>query len=596
MIASGHWVSNLLGPEFQGILFAMSETSTLAPPKDSRIAPRRRVPPLLPVIAPIVAASVVIGFVFSRYLSAFAPTEIAPVAHFTDVTAESGVAFVHEAGNNAEQLAPTTLGSGVGVIDFDGDGAPDLFFVNGAPWPWMDIWPARRPPCALYRNDGHGHFTDVTARAGAGLSVQGMGVAIGDYDNDGHPDIFVTAVGQNHLLHNRGDGTFEDVSEAAGVAGDDQTWSTGALWFDIDGDGKLDLIVCRYARWPSEMDLDLAFRTAGAGRSYGAPTGFYSASPLVYRNLGDGHFVEVAAASGLANISPDTGRARAEPISVFALDANGDGKLDLLFLYHSGEPTLFLNEGGGHFREWAPPENRWEGGAGIVALNAMPLPRAFGPLDALAALRHLDRSAGLSTQLSLPTKLGVAFLDYDLDGRTDIFAAGGRAELDLGKLETERNFTAPPQLWWNRGNGWIEAPVPSAATWTTPLVARGVATADFDGDGDLDLVVTQNGGPAKLLRNDQHSGAAWLRIQLVGTKSPRDGTGARVEVHTPRHTLVALAAPAMGYLSQSENVLTFGLGDDARVRHITVLWPSGIRQDIVPTGLNQKIVVTEPVQ
>lgn len=559
--------------------------------------PRRRLPPLLPVIAPIVVASVIIGFVFTRYLSAFGPNPIAPVAHFTDVTAESGVNFVHEAGNNGEQLAPTTLGSGVAVLDYDGDGAPDLFFVNGAPWPWMDIWPARRPPCALYHNDGHGHFTDATARAGLdGLSLQGMGVAVGDYDNDGHPDLFITAVGQNHLLHNRGDGTFEDVSDAAGVGGDDQTWSTGALWMDVDGDGKLDLIVCRYARWPSEMDLDLAFRVAGAGRSYGAPSGFFSAAPIVYRNLGDGRFQDVTEQVGLSNLSTETKRPRAEPLTVLALDANGDGKLDLLFLYHSGEPTLFLNEGHGHFREWTPPENRWEGGAGWVGLSGWSFPHSFGPVDLLAALRQLDRAPSNGSTLALPGKMGAAILDYDLDGHADIFSAGGRAEAELGRFEAGRDFGARPTLWWNRGDGWIESPAPADAGWNLPLTARGVAVGDFDGDGDLDVVVTQNSGPAKIFRNDQRVGAAWLRIQLVGTQSPRDGTGARVEVHTPRHALVAIAAPAMGYLSQSENVLTFGLGDDARVRRVTVTWPSGIKQEVISPAINRKIQIVEPLR
>ncbi|HEU5079744.1 MAG TPA: CRTAC1 family protein [Opitutaceae bacterium] len=553
-------------------------------------------PPIVPVLAPLVVAAIVIAFIFSRYLSAFAPAIAAPTVHFTDVTTESGLNFVQDNGTRGEDgLPPSTLGSGVAILDYDKDGAADIFFVNGREWSESDDTPPAGSRCALFRNDGHGHFTDVSAAAKADIAVQGMGVAVGDYDNDGYPDLFITTVGENRLLHNRGDGTFEEVGEKAGVAGEKRSWSTGALWLDLDGDGRLDLIVCRYTRWSQEIELNAAFNIAAVGRSYGTPAGFVSASPLVYRNLGDGRFVEEAARFGLSNISPDTRLPRPEPLGVAPVDSNGDGKIDLLFVYHAGEPTLFLNEGGGHFREWRAPSDRREGSASLIAFNAFPMRRNRETSDAVAALgaTYGRDAASNSEALRLGPKLGMAMFDYDLDGHLEIFSPNGRAEPELSHFEAGRNFASTPTLLWDWGNGWAEANLLDG-NWASPLVARGIATADFDGDGDLDVIVTQNGGAARLLRNDEHVGNAWLRIELVGTSCARDASGARVDVYTPRHTITHLVAPAMGYLSQSEHTLTFGLGEDSRVRRVTVTWPDGKRQDVTAPAINRRLIVTEP--
>jgi hypothetical protein len=219
---------------------------------------------------------------------------------------------------------------------------------------------------------------------------------------------------------------------------------------------------------------------------------------------------------------------------------------------------------------------------------------SLGPVDRFRALRAVGAREETGTGVRLATRMGIAFLDYDLDGRMDVFSAEGRAEPELNRFDDGRVFAAAPGLWWNSGDGWVRAPASVDARWQTPLTARGVVAADLDGDGDLDVVIAQNRGPAKILRNDQQLNTAWLRIQLVGTRSPRDGTGARVEVFTPSRTQTMLAAPAMGYLSQSESVLTFGLGEDARVRRVRVLWPSGQRQDVVPDRINQRLIITEP--
>ncbi|PTY07788.1 CRTAC1 family protein [Opitutaceae bacterium EW11] len=551
--------------------------------------------PLVPVLAPLVVAAIVIGAVLSRFSTVIAPPRLAPVVRFSDATAESGLHFVQQSGAPGEE-SPTTLGSGVAVVDFDRDGAPDLFFVNGAPWPWMEA--GTGGGCALYRNDGHGHFSDVTEAAGlGGLRLQGMGVAVGDFDGDSWPDLFVTGVGENHLLRNRHDGTFADVTEQAGLSGDGQDWCTGALWLDLDGDGRLDLVVCRYARWPREVDLDVAFKIAGVGRSYGAPAGFVSASPLVYRNLGGGRFADWTDAAGLRNLSPDTHLPRLATLGVAAVDGNGDGLPDLLFVYHTGEPTLFLNLGGGRFREWVAPGDRREGSAaGLLGLGAAAVPRALPGSELLGVLRLAETApgSGAAGMARLPARLGVALLDYDLDGRLDAFSGGGRAEPELNRFDLGRRFDGAPALYWNQGETWTAVLPPADSAWAAAARIRGLATADFDGDGDEDVVCTQNGGPARYYRNEQRTGAAWLKIRLVGTRSAANGWGARIEVQTPRHKLSRLALPEMGYLSQSDSVLTFGLGEDARVRRVVVLWPSGLRQEVVPDGVNRMVSITEP--
>jgi hypothetical protein len=553
--------------------------------------------PLLPVLAPLAVAAIVIGVVFSRLFPLATLGGDAPAARFRDVTAESGLTFVHDNGSTQDEATPTTLAGAVAFLDYNSDGHPDLFFVSGTTWPWVPSAMGGPPTCALYRNDGAGHFTDVTREAGLDVTLLGMGAAAGDYDGDGFPDLFITGIGGNRLFHNEGNGRFADVTDAAGVRGDDHVWSTGAVWIDLFGEGRLDLVVCNYARWAREMDLRGAFMAESNGPSYAAPAGFVSVFPTVYRNLGNGKFAEVSSKTGLNLLDRQTGYPRAHPLAVAAVDANGDGRLDLLFTYQAGDDVLFLNEGDGTFREWTPPrEERREGAfAGIVGAE-LSFPRAGQAFDRLGTLRAAGLALAAETAgdsaCRLRGKLGVALIDYDLDGRMDVVSGNGLAEPGLDRFEHGRAFDAAPALLWNDGRSWVRSP--SSGAFRAPLVARGVAAACVDGSGNLDIVVAQNGGPPHLFRNEQRLHHAWLRVDLVGTHCQRDAGGARVEVHTPRGVLVQTMEPAMGFMAQSEKTLTFGLGEDDRVRRIVVRWPCGVRQEVRPEGINRRLVITEP--
>lgn len=564
--------------------------------------PRGAISPLLPVLVPLALAAIILAVVFSRVFPYVPEDERAPAARYADVTQDSGLTFMHDDGTRAGQDTPTTLPGAVAFLDYENSGRPGLFFVGGIDWPWNPPSRASPPTCALYRNDGAGHFVDVTRAAGLDVNMLGMGVAAGDYDGDGFPDLFVTGIGGNRLFHNQGNGAFAEVTDMAGVRGNDHVWSTGAVWIDIYGDGRLDLVVCNYARWSRETSLEDAFAAENAGPSYTTPLGFVSAFPTVYRNLGNGRFEDVSATTGLNLLDSQTGFPRAHPLAVAAVDARGSGRLDLLFTYQSGDDVLFLNQGDGTFREWSPPApGRREGGsAGLVGSGALSLARQGQAFDRLGVLREagLAMATGANegeSYCNLRNKLGVALLDYDLDGRIDIISGNGLAEPGLDHFEHGRDFAAAPELLWNNGRVWTRAPLAAGANaFGSPLVARGIAVADVMGDGNMDIAMAQNGGPPRLYRNVQRTHHAWLRVDLVGTRCQRDAGGARVELHTPRGVLVQTMEPAMGYMAQSEKTLTFGLGDDDRVRRIVVHWPDGLRQELRPQGVNRRIVITEP--
>lgn len=570
-----------------------------------------------------------------------------PVAKFTDVTPESGISFRHYSGATGAKLLPEAMGSGVVVLDFDADGKPDLFFVNSCPWPGDPV-PDPVPTSRLFRNLGNWRFADVTQSMGLAIPFYGMGGTSGDYDNDGFPDVFVTAVGGDRLFHNEADGAggrkFVEVTKPAGVAGpggwspgegnflnreSPLTFSSSAAFFDFDGDGLLDLFVARYVTWSPADDRKLGFQIAGLGRAYGPPTSFEGARCSLYRNLGGGKFADVSAATGVEVVDQEgvdpTSRKRAvgKSLGVCVLDIDDDGWPDLFVANDTVRNFLFRNvpsPTGRRFQEIglasgaAYADGRARGGMGVDEATYRPGRRGLAvgnfanepntfleqdrPGDALFA------DAALTVGIAGPSrnflKFGVLFFDYDLDGRPDFFTCNGHLEPEITKVQSGQTYAQPPQLFWNTGGPRCFEPVTPescGADLFVPLVGRGCAYADLDGDGDLDLVLTANGGSPRLLRNDLPPGPRWLRLQLVGDgkRSNQDAIGAVVTLETDGAIQRQEVRSGRGYLSQSELTLTFGLGASISNK-VTIRWPGrDTGPPTVLTGLkpNQALVIRQ---
>ena len=498
-----------------------------------------------------------------------APPPAATSVTFVDVTEAAGIEFVHTSGAAGEKYLPETLGSGALFLDVDGDGWQDIFFVNSTPWPGAgETFPA------LYRNDGDGTFTDITAGSGLGVALYGLGGAAADYDNDGHVDLYVTALGSNRLFRGRGDGTFEDVTAPAGVGDETDIFCT------LDGEAK----------------------------SYCTPESYPGQRPTLYRNRGDGTFEDVTVAAGL-----DVPSSKA--LGVAMLDFDADGWMDF-FVANDTEPDqLFRNRGDGTFED--------VGLVAGVAFSEGGVARAGMGVDAadydgsgrpslvvgnfsneMIALFHNEggglfideapRSEVGSTSL-LTLAFACFFFDYDLDGRPDIFAANGHVADDIERVQARVTYAQSPHLFRNLGGGRFEEAAPSVGpALAVPMVARGAAYADYDRDGDLDLLVTINNGPARLLRNDGGSANNVLRVRTVGVASNRDGVGARVEVTLPGGgTSWQRVKTGSSYASQSELPLTFGLGRADAVDAVRVTWPSGQVDDLGRTPANRRLTVRE---
>jgi hypothetical protein len=543
-----------------------------------------------------------------------------PHAPFTDITAQAGIRFVHHNGAAGEKLLPETMGGGVAFFDFDNDGDQDLLFVNGAFWPW-DTRPAGQPQPthALYRNDGSGRFTDITAGSGLDVSFFGMGVAVGDYDNDGHVDVFLTAVGENHLFRNLGDGKFADVSHAAGVAGVASQWSTCAAFVDVDNDGDLDLFVGNYVKWTRAIDFEVGYKIDGVTRAYGQPMNFQGAFPYLYRNDG-GKFTDISAASGVQIKNPATGVPVAKTLGVAPVDLDGDGWMDLVVANDTVQNFVFHNQRHGAFKEIGAlagiafdSNGQARGAMGIDAAryrNDATLGVAIGnfanEMTALYAsqknpLLFTDEAIaeGIGPASRLLLKFGLFFFDYDLDGRLDVLTANGHLEEEITKIQASQRYAQPAQLFWNAGASagpcYLTVGAEHAgADLFRPIVGRGSACADIDGDGDLDVVLTQIHGPPLLLRNDQQLGHRWLRLKLAGATANRDAIGAWVNVRVGGQTLSRQVMPTKSYLSQSELPVTIGLGKAGRFDALQVVWPGGVTQNVAQARLDGLTVITQP--
>ena len=531
-----------------------------------------------------------------------------PVARFTDVTAASGITFTHNNGAYGDKLLPETMGGGVAFLDYDNDGSPDLLFVNSTYWPGHVPEGKRPSTMALYHNDGNGHFTDVTAGSGLDVGFYGMGVAVGDYDNDGLVDVFLTGVQGNRLFHNLGKGKFADVTAQAGVGGSGQDWSTSAAWLDYDNDGKLDLFVCNYVRWSKEIDFEVGFKMVGIGRAYGQPRDFPGTFPMLYHNDGNGRFTDVSAATGVQVKNPVTGVPSAKSLGVAPIDLDNDGYLDLVVANDTVQNYVFHNETNGTFKEIGAISGigfdsygQTRGAMGIDAArfrNTDAIGIAIGNFAnemtslyvSQAKLKFADEAIteGIGPASRLLLKFGLFFFDYDLDVRLDVLTANGHLETDISKVQQSQTYAQPAQLFWNSGGGkgpsFVAVPAAKCGEdLFKPIVGRGSAFADIDGDGDLDAVLVQTGGPPLLLRNDQKLGHHWLRLKLVGATSNRDAIGAEVKVRAGGQTQWRTVMPARSYLSQSELPVTFGLAHADHADSVEIRWPSGKVQR--PTNL-----------
>ncbi len=541
-----------------------------------------------------------------------------PTAQFRDVTREAGIYFVHNNGAYGEKLLPETMGSGVAFFDFDADGDQDLLFVNSTYWPWKAV--SETPTtAALYRNDGAGRFDNVTGGSGLDVSLYGMGIATGDYDNDGLPDVFITALGQNRLFHNEGQGKFRDVTASAGVRSNTNDWSTSAAWIDIENDGDLDLFVCNYVQWSREIDLEVDYRLVGIGRAYGPPMNFPGSFSVLYRNDGNGRFVDISPGAGIQIKNPATGVPMAKSLAVAPVDVNGDNFIDLVVANDTVQNFLFTNRHDGTFEETGARSGiafdvygqtrgamgidaarfRNDGALGIAIGNFANEPNALYVAQqdsVIFADEAITEGVGPASRLLL--KFGLFFFDYDLDGRLDVLTANGHLEEEINKIQRSQHYRQPAQLFWNRGAsagmGFVPVPPKKAGKdLFNPIVGRGSAFADIDNDGDLDVVMTQVGGPPLLLRNDQKLGHNWLRLKLTGTRTNRDAIGVWIRLRVGGQTLSRQVMPTRSYLSQSELPVTIGLGKATKIDSLEILWPTGTVQKIANPKLNTTMVVRE---
>jgi hypothetical protein len=536
-----------------------------------------------------------------------------PGIPFTDITTAAGIDFVHVNGAYGDKLIPETMGSGLAFFDYDNDGDPDLYLVNSTYWP--DKAEGRTTSAQLYRNDGDGTFSDVTAAAGLERNLYGFGVATGDYDNDGWIDLYLANLGGNLLLRNV-EGRFVDVTETAGVAGNPEDWSVGTTFLDVDDDGDLDLFVGNYVTWSREIDREIDFRLAGLGRSYGAPNHHQGALNRLYVNNGDGSFSDVSQSSGIAVTEGGDRRPAGKALGVTAADFDGDGRIDIAVANDTTRNFLYRNLGAGRFEEIGVLEGiaydrqgKATSGMGIDAARfrndaetgiaignfANEMSSLFVTMDGRGPFVDEAVLEGFGPDSRLVLTFAVLFFDADLDGRLDLFQANGHLENEINRVHPSQTYAQPAQLFWNCGDDCPQRfrLLDSTADLAQPMVGRGAAYADIDGDGDLDLAILQNGRRAVLLRNDQETGNHWLRVTLEGTRANRDAIGAKVRLTAGGLTQERQVMPSRGYLGQVELPLTFGLGSVDQVEDLVVTWPDGSVQQVPVNGVDRIVHVVQ---
>src|SRR6516164_4608756 len=522
------------------------------------------------------------------------PSVEAPV-RFTDVTAPAGIHFQHNSGGEGKKWLPETLGPGCAFFDADGDGWLDILIVNGKDWKDR----GRQTTAALYRNRHDGTFEDITKGSGLDFEAYSLGVAIGDYDNDGRDDVYITALDGDRLFHNEGGGHFRDVTAEAGIH--NASFGTSAAWLDYDLDGKLDLFVANYVRWSPQADLWCSLD--GSTKSYCTPESYKGTSAKLYRNLGGGKFADVTQDAGLSD--PNS-----KSLGVVAFDYDGDGWTDL-FVSNDTQPNkLYHNLKNGRFQELGLAAGVAFGEDGVaraaMGVDAADYDRSGRPhlivgnfSNQMLSLYHNEgnglfvdeapRSAvGRASLLKLT--FGLFFFDYDLDGYPDILTANGHLDEEIERVQPKVRYRQTPLLLRNRGGGMFH----EVDAFPAPMVARGLAYGDYDLDGDLDVLIATNDGPAYLYRNDGGNTNHWLSVKLVGTHSNRNGIGAVVRVTSAGGTQWQTVHSGSSYCSASDLTLTFGLGQDDKATQIEIDWPGGTPQTLKDVAAGQHLAVRQP--
>lgn len=523
---------------------------------------------------------------------------------FTDIRKSSGITFLQDGTDTEEKYYLETMGTGVGWIDYDQDGLMDPYFVQSAA---TDIYkPHRTLRSALYHNNGDGTFTDVTGKAGVGGEGHyGQGVAVGDFDNDGYPDLYVTGYGRAILYHNNGNETFTDVTGKAGV-NDQGNWSTSAGWFDYDKDGWLDLLVTNYIAWSPKNNLWCGDKRPGY-RSYCHPGNYQGQKTKLYHNNHDGTFTDVSNESGV-------GKPESKGMGVVLADFNNDGWTDIAIANDSWPNFLFINKHNGTFQDVsfvsgiaASEDGRYEAGMGIDAEDL----DGDGWLDVY--ITHLDLElnrlyhnnkdgtfaddtfrSGIGNKAIMMSGVSMKFMDYDNDGWTDILQLNGAMLDNIQLYHGEVSYKEPLLMFRNLGKGKFEKVSETLGPdFGRPIVGRGLATADFDNDGDLDIVTNDRGDHPELLRNDGGNTNNWLEVQLVGTRSNRDGVGASLKLTSEGFVHVEQSKGGMGYMSASDPRIMFGLYKRKHVESLEITWPSGQVDNIRNIPVNQIITVKE---
>ncbi len=533
------------------------------------------------------------------------PVETRPSGpiEFTDVTAQAGIHFQHNSGAFGKKYLPETMGSGACFLDYDNDGWQDILIVNSMDWP---AHKSGKSYPALYHNNKDGTFTDVTRQAGLAVEMYGMGCAVGDFDNDGFDDVYITSVGGSHLFRNLGNGKFADVTSKAGVS--DPGFATSAIWFDYDNDGKLDLFVSHYVEW--SLDKDQYCSLDGRNKSYCTPEAYKGESVTLFHNKGNGVFENVTSRAGLHDPT-------AKSLGIAMLDYDDDGWMDLFVANDTQPNKLYHNNHDGTFTDNAvllgvaygesgtkragmgadAGDYDHSGRQGLLVGNFTNEGMALYHNDGSGLFSDQSSSSGVGAASMKSLTFGGFFFDYDLDGWLDIFAANGHVADDISVMQPTVQYAEVPHLFHNKGNGKFEDVASRLGpALRRPVVGRGAAYADFDNDGDLDLLLTSNNGPARLLRNDNGNKNDMLKIKTVGTRSNRDGIGAKVTLTTNKNVRqFAMVKSGSSYLSQSELPLTFGLGkpEEGKIVSLEIVWPSGRKERLTAIKPNQFITLQE---